>query len=43
MASTENDLMSLAQILENESLNTTIRYSQRSGEQLGKAAERLSY
>jgi len=43
LADNGNDLVSLAQILGHESLNTTSRYSQRSGEQLGEAAERLSY
>jgi integrase/recombinase XerC len=43
LADNGNDLVSLAQILGHESLNTTCRYSQRSGEQLGEASERLSY
>jgi len=43
LADNGNDLVSLAQILGHESLNTTSRYSQRSGEQLGEASERLSY
>lgn len=38
-----NDLVGLAQILGHESLNTTSRYSQRNSEQLGEAAERMSY
>jgi site-specific recombinase XerD len=38
-----NDLVSLAQILGHESLNTTSRYSQRSDGQLAEAAERVSY
>jgi site-specific recombinase XerD len=38
-----NDLVSLAQILGHENLNTTRRYVQRTEEQLGEAAERLSY
>ena len=38
-----NDLVSLAQILGHESLNTTARYTKRSHDQLGEASERLSY
>lgn len=38
-----NDLVSLAQILGHENLNTTKRYVQRTEEQLGEACERLSY
>lgn len=38
-----SDLVSLAQILGHESLNTTKRYVQRTEEQLGEACERLSY
>lgn len=38
-----NDLVSLAQILGHENLNTTKRYVQRTEEQLGEASERLSY
>jgi integrase/recombinase XerC len=37
------DLVGLAQILGHESLNTTRRYVERTEEQLGDAAERLSY
>src|SRR5450432_2409766 len=43
LADNSNDLVSLAQILGHESLNTTSRYSQRSGEQLAEGVERLSY
>jgi integrase/recombinase XerC len=38
-----NDLVSLAQILGHESLNTTSRYSQRNADQLAAAAERLQF
>jgi integrase/recombinase XerC len=38
-----NDLVSLAQILGHENLNTTKRYVQRTEGQLAEAAERLSY
>jgi site-specific recombinase XerD len=43
LADNQNDLVSLAQILGHENLQTTSRYSQRSGEQLADASERLSY
>jgi site-specific recombinase XerD len=43
LADNGNDLVSLAQILGHENLNTTSRYSQRNAEQLGEASERLSY
>jgi len=43
LADTGNDLVGLAQILGHESLNTTARYSKRTQEQLGEAAERMNY
>jgi len=43
LADNANDLVSLAQILGHENLQTTSRYSQRGQEQLGEAAERLSF
>ena len=43
LADNGNDLVSLAQILGHESLNTTSRYSQRNAEQLSEAAERLQF
>lgn len=39
----ENDLVSLAQILGHENLNTTARYTKRTQDQLGEASDRLSY
>lgn len=39
----QNDLVSLAQILGHENLNTTARYTKRTPDQLGEAADRLSY
>jgi site-specific recombinase XerD len=43
LADNGNDLVSLAQILGHENLQTTSRYSQRGQEQLGDAVERLSF
>lgn len=43
LADNGNDLVSLAQILGHENLNTTARYVQRTEGQLAEAAERLSY
>ncbi len=40
---TNNDLVALAQILGHESLNTTARYTKRTGDQLAEASERLNY
>ena len=40
---TNNDIISLAQILGHENLNTTARYTQRTSKQLAEATERLSY
>ena len=43
LADNGNDLVSLAQILGHENLQTTSRYSQRNEEQLAEASERISY
>jgi integrase/recombinase XerC len=43
LADNQNDLVSLAQILGHENLNTTARYTKRTQNQLGEASDRLSY
>jgi len=43
LADNANDLVSLAQILGHENLQTTSRYSQRNEDQLAEASERLTY
>ncbi len=43
LADNGNDLVSLAQILGHENLQTTSRYSQRSGDQLAEGVERVGY
>ncbi len=43
LADNQNDLVSLAQILGHENLNTTARYTKRTHDQLGEASDRLSY
>jgi len=43
LADNSNDLVSLAQILGHESLNTTSRYSQRNERQLTEASDKLNY
>jgi site-specific recombinase XerD len=43
LADNGNDLVSLAQVLGHENLNTTSRYSQRNEQQLAEASERVTY
>ena len=43
LESSGNDLVSLAQILGHESLNTTARYTRRTSQQLSEAAEKVGY
>jgi hypothetical protein len=43
LADNGNDLVSLAQILWHENLQTTSRHSQRNGEQLAEASERTTF
>lgn len=43
LADNQNDLVSLAQILGHENLNTTARYTKRTQQQLGDASDNLNY
>jgi site-specific recombinase XerD len=43
LADNNNDLVSLAQVLGHQNLNTTSRYSLRTSEQLAEASERMTY
>ncbi len=43
LANSQNDIVALAQILGHENLNTTARYTKRTGDQLADAADKLSY
>jgi site-specific recombinase XerD len=43
LADNGNDLVSSAQMLGHEDLQTTSRYSQRSGEQLAEGVEQIIY
>jgi site-specific recombinase XerD len=43
LADNSNDLVSLAQILGHENLNTTARYTKWTQDQLGEASDRMIY